>query len=170
MRIPLTELPSVAEIRRRSPEVWKLVDLLNAYRQAHNLPAVPLSPRMTAVAGYHVRDLFEQKPYVEFGSMHSWSHNDYWSGGPFRAGDESTYPVMWQKPREIASYPGNGYEICIRGARDMPHSVDVWKKSPAHNSVILNLDVWQKLEWKALGAVFYQGYACAWFGADKDPG
>ena len=52
----------------------------------------------------------------------------------------------------------------------MPHSLQVWQKSNSHNQVLLNKGVWDnpRWQWKALGAVFYEGYATAWFGDKSD--
>ncbi len=143
--------------------------MINAYRHAHGLTAVPLSPRLSAVAARHVKDLLTNAPHKSLGSLHSWSQqDDRWTGGAFRLGDAATYRVMWDKPREIAAYDANGYEVAVSGAHDMQHALDLWKNSPPHNEVILNLTIWKRLHWQALGAVFHKGFACAWFGEKAD--
>lgn len=161
-------LPTVEEIRSRSENLWKLVDWINAYRAKADLPAVPLSPRLTAVAALHAKDLHENAPHERYGSMHAWSMSERWTGGAFRVGDSRTHPVMWEKPREIAGYDGHGFEVTASGARDPQHALAIWRASRSHNEVILNRGVWRRYRWRALGAVFHQGFACAWFGAKKD--
>lgn len=162
-------LPTVAELRKRPRQWWELVDILNAYRRSQNLPTIALSPKLCAVAAFHVRDLAENKPHERFGSMHSWSPDmPRWKGGIFEAADKSTYPVMWNKPREIAGYPANGYEVAASGTNGLGHALDVWKASQSHHDVILNRGVWTKLTWRALGAAWYRGFACAWFGDAVD--
>ena len=161
-------VPSVDQIRSKGEEVWKLVDLINAYRRKHRLEAITLSPRLTAVAAWHVKDLAEQQPHKTHGSLHSWSESRRWKGGPFHVGDADTHPVMWDKPREIADYPAPGFEIAASGIRSLAHALQVWQGSAPHNDVILNRNIWRDHRWQALGAVYHRGYACAWFGEEKD--
>ncbi|MFM6401271.1 MAG: hypothetical protein ACKPFF_31745, partial [Planktothrix sp.] len=47
--------------------------------------------------------------------------------------------------------------------------LDLWKKSPAHNAVILNQGQWANLDWNALGVGLYKGYGVLWFGEEVDP-
>ncbi|MCA9267241.1 MAG: hypothetical protein KDA41_02160 [Planctomycetales bacterium] len=142
--------------------------MINAYRKTLSLPAVPLSPSMTAVAALHAKDLAEQQPHKKHGSLHAWSDNTRWTGGNFLLDRPDSYNVMWQKPQEIAGYLGTGYEIAASGVRDADHALKVWQGSRPHLDVIANRGIWEELRWQALGAVYYKGFACAWFGEDKD--
>jgi uncharacterized protein YkwD len=166
---PLLRWKTAAEVRGQPEELWRLTDLINAYRRQNGLPEAPLSPRLTAVALAHVNDLIENRPHAT-GNLHSWSHGEHWSGGEYRPDDKSTWPVMWDKPREIAGYDGHGFEIAAAGVDNAAHALRVWWASPNHLDVILGRGIWNKprWRWRALGAVFQQGYACAWFGADED--
>jgi hypothetical protein len=166
----LKQFPTVAQIRASQPDSWKLVDAINAHRRPQGLPEIPLSPRLTAVAYWHAKDLAEKRPHQPHGSLHSWSQDPRWRGGVYRADDKTTWPIMWEKPKEIAGYDGLGFEICAADARDWEHAFELWKQSEAHHGVILNRGVWADPQWRwqALGAVFYKGYACAWFGNAAD--
>jgi hypothetical protein len=167
---PLLRWNSAAELRRESDELWKLADLINAYRRQNRLPEAPLSPRLTAVAMAHVNDLIANRPAA--GNLHSWSRGEHWSGGEYRPGDKSTWPIMWDKPREIAGYDGYGFEIAAAKVDNPAHALREWWASSKHLDVILSRGVWSKprWRWRAVGAVFQQGYACAWFGAEEDEG
>ena len=44
-----------------------------------------------------------------------------------------------------------------------------WKGSSAHNAVIVNQGIWHDSNWQAIGVGMYKGYACVWFGNEKDP-
>ena len=78
---------------------------------------------------------------------------------------------MWNKPRELTTYPGNGYEIAAWSSIDITaqEAISLWKESAGHNNVILNMDTWSNVEWKAMGAAIYKGYAVVWFGKETDP-
>ena len=166
----LQRFPTVEQIRARQSEAWKLVDAINDHRRQQGLPTIPLSPRLTAVAYWHAKELAERRPQETDGSLHSWSLDPRWRGGAYRADDKSTWTIMWDKPKEITGYSAAGFEICAVDARDCEHAFQLWVQSENHHNVILNRGVWSnpRWRWRALGAVFHKGYACAWFGNAAD--
>ena len=164
----IRRIPTVDEIRSRDEKLWRLVDDINAYRRTMRLAPIPLSPKLTAVAAKHVKDLADNAPHKTHGSLHSWSESPLWKGGPFRASDPKTHALMWDKPREIAGYESEGFEIAASGIRDASHALDLWKTSGLHHDVIINRGIWKDFQWKALGAVVHKGFACAWFGTLAD--
>jgi hypothetical protein len=163
-------LPTIEQIRAGSPDFWKLADLINDYRAGKRLHRIPLSPKLTAVAALHARDLHENAPHEEYGSLHSWSLSDRWRGGAFKRDDESTFKVMWDKPKELFGYGGLGFEVTVKGARDVAHALVTLQASKLHDDVLMNRGLWadERWSWKALGAVYYKGFACAWFGDHAD--
>lgn len=80
---------------------------------------------------------------------------------------------MWDKPREITPYTGNGYEISFGGSGGYVATADralsAWKSSSGHNDVILNRNTWRSTQWQAVGVGLYKGYSVVWFGEPKDP-
>jgi hypothetical protein len=162
----LKRFPTVEQIRASQPDSWKLVDAINAHRRQHGLAEVPLSPRLTAVAYWHAKDLAEKRPHETLGSLHSWSQDPRWRGGAYRPDDKNTWKIMWDKPQEISGFPGLGFEISAGDARDCEQAFELWTRSENHHQVILSRGVWSdpRWRWRALGAVFYKRYACAWFG------
>jgi hypothetical protein len=77
---------------------------------------------------------------------------------------------MWKKPQEIAGYKGYGYEIAYyrsAGATAV-EGLEGWKKSPGHNPLLVNLGIWQKMEWKSIGIGLYKEYGVVWFGDQED--
>ncbi|NEN25659.1 CAP domain-containing protein [Cryomorpha ignava] len=153
-----------------------LADLINEYRTTHGLQPVTLSASLTEVAQLHVRDLIEKKPYDENGkcNMHSWSKGEKWSGCCYNSGDDGD--CMWNKPREINSYQGDGYEIVMAQFNSQFPDKEVsaldalnsWKKSPRHNAVLLNKEIWKSTEYKAMGVGIYKGFAAVWLGEELD--
>ncbi|HEU4514648.1 MAG TPA: hypothetical protein VFR87_16185 [Nocardioidaceae bacterium] len=125
---------------------------------------------MTAVAIAHGLDLLNHNPGAACGgNNHSWSNDGSWTPGCYVPGDQSTYGIMWKKPQEIANYSGYGYEIVAWSSSQITQqqALDLWKKSAAHNDVILNKGQWSNRVWKALGAIVNGNYACAWFGEQQ---
>ncbi|MCS6823383.1 MAG: CAP domain-containing protein [Cytophagaceae bacterium] len=149
-------------------EEKKLYDLLMAYRKEKNLPPIPLSASLTFVAQSHVYDLQTNKPNNDICNLHSWSDKGKWSPCCYTS-DHARAQCMWDKPKELTSYTGNGYEISYytTGQATAPDALKTWKNSPGHNSVIINSDIWSK-PWNAIGIGISKNYAVVWFGHLKD--
>jgi hypothetical protein len=144
-----------------------LAKLINDYRASIKLPRVPISPAMTRVAQAHVHDLDVNKPVSDACNMHSWSKQGTWSGCCYDGSRESAR-CMWNKPKEIANYRGNGYEIAANASGITPeHALGLWQNSPAHHAVMINKEQWSK-PWRALGVAVRGDYAVAWFGEQSD--
>ncbi len=147
----------------------QLFDLINNYRAQSGLPAVPYSRKLTLVAQTHARDSVNFPPAN--GNMHSWSNNGNWTGGAFDNANNASWPIMWNKPNEIAGYPSNGFEISAGqgGSTITPaQALQLWQTSSGHNTVILNQGTWQGFRWQAMGVGIYRGIAHVWFGTDPD--
>jgi hypothetical protein len=143
----------------------ELAKLINDYRASIKLPRVPISPALTKVAQAHVRDLNVNKPTKEGCNMHSWSDQGSWSACCYDSSKEAAR-CMWKKPKEIAGYKGNGYEIAANASGITPeHALVLWQKSSAHHAVMINKDQW-KDPWRAIGVAVEGDYAVAWF-SDK---
>lgn len=152
-------------------EEKKLYDLIMQYRKSKKLKPIPVSSKLTQVAQAHVRDLADHYVYEDdpVCNPHSWSDKGAWSACCY-TNDHKLAKCMWDKPREIAGYPGNGYEIAYyssAGANAL-EGLEGWKKSPGHNPVIINLGTWDKVEWKAIGVGIYKEYGVVWFGEAED--
>ena len=152
-----------------TPEEKKLYKIITEYRQQHNLPKIPLYRTLTYVAKLHVRDLHQNRPEGGKCNMHSWSDKGKWSACCY-TDDHENAECMWNKPRELTTYKGNGYEIAY-GAYGFNANADGalkgWKGSPGHNQVILNQGIWKDADWKGMGVGIYGGYAVVWFGEVK---
>jgi uncharacterized protein YkwD len=157
-----------------SPAEKSLATLINAYRREKKLPEIPVSRSLTYVAQIHVRDLMQYYRQNNRCNMHSWSDHGSWSSCCYTA-DHRKASCMWNKPRELTSYTGDGYEIAFYS--NYPYStpadfaMDIlkgWKKSPAHNEIIINRNKWKTSDWKAMGVGVYGDYAVVWFGEEAD--
>jgi len=76
---------------------------------------------------------------------------------------------MWNKPSELTSYTGFGYEIAYSSSIDATAEAGLkgWKGSPGHNAVIINQGPWGD-QCNAIGIGILEGYAVVWFGNELD--
>jgi hypothetical protein len=165
-------LKVLPEIHVSSTE-WEIYQQINKYRTERGLRVIPLSESLTYVAQMHVRDLAENNPVNGRCNLHSWSDKGNWSPCCYTE-DQRRAECMWKKPGELTNYTDNGYEIAYWTNEPMDpkafaaKALRIWKGSPGHNSVIINIRQWKRLEWKAVGVGYYKGYMVVWFGAEQD--
>ena len=159
------------------PELsWQATDLelelyeaINDYRAANSLPPIPYSPSLSRVARTHSTDLLQESPHtVGDCNLHSWSDAGPWSSCCYTP-DHAEAACMWDKPRELTDYPGNGYEISVFGTTTAQDALDAWKGSAGHNNVILNLEGWVDFPWSAMGVGADGAFINVWFGGESDP-
>lgn len=160
-----SEIPYQEEVCL-SAEEKKLFNLIMDYRKSKRLKPIPYSPKLTKVAQTHVRDLMNNYDYENRGECnpHSWSSNGDWSACCYTA-DHAKASCMWDKPKEISGYEGNGFEIAYysSGGANATEGLEGWKKSPGHNPLLINSGTWSKLEWKGIGIGIYGQYGVVWF-------
>ncbi len=155
-------------------EEQKLYDLIMAYRKSKKLKPIPLSAKLTLVAKEHAKDLSEHYAFDQYNvcNPHSWSEKGNWTSCCYTA-DHKEADCMWSKPREIADYAGNGYEIAYYSSKgaSAQEGIDGWKVSPGHNPLLINSGIWSKVSWGGIGIAIYKEYGLVWFGelADNDP-
>jgi hypothetical protein len=163
--------PRLAPVLAAESTTAGIAEAINAYRQSKGLPAIPFADELTKVAKAHVADLVAHSPEDACnGNPHSWSPNGNWTSGCYDPNDDTTWPMMWDKPREIANYPGRGYEISASGTPSISaaQALALWQGSTGHNAVIVNEGIWAGMAWGAIGGWAEDGHACAWFG--EEPG
>ncbi|MFC1770120.1 CAP domain-containing protein [Nitrospirota bacterium] len=153
-----------------SKQEKKLHKIINKYRKGKGLPNIPLSPSLICVAQTHARDLMKNNPVKGKCNLHSWSGKGSWSACCY-TDDHAAAQCMWDKPRELSSYDGNGYEIAhaTYGANATAASgLKSWKSSKGHNAVMINEGIWEQVEWHSIGVGIYKNYAVVWFGQEPD--
>ena len=151
-----------------STEETALYEMIMEYRAQRKLPAIALSASLTTVARAHVEDLAAHPPKGRC-NLHSWSKSERWSRCCYTDGPKS-YKCMWDKPRELTTYTGDGYEIAYwnGGGAGASDALAGWKKSKGHNTVIINKGIWKEVQWQAIGIAIYGEYAVVWFGKEQD--
>ena len=166
-------LPFLVVSQDLSGEELKLYTMINDYRNSKGLKNIPISKSLTFVAQTHVRDLVNNKPDLGNCNSHSWSNKGKWTACCY-TDDHRKAKCMWDKPRELTSYMGNGFEIAV-GSNDCcsefkmtaDYAIESWKNSSGHNNVIINVGKWDDNEWNAIGIGIYKGFAAVWFGEEK---
>lgn len=155
-----------------TPEEMKLYTLIMEYRKTKKLEAIPLSTKLTLVAQTHAKDLADHYKFDPKNKCnpHSWSGKGNWSACCYA--DHNQASCMWIKPREIADYPGNGYEIAYYSSigASAQEGLDGWKISRGHNPLLINSGTWSTRKWKAIGIGIYKEYGLVWFGEEEDKG
>lgn len=140
-----------------------LFEIVNKYRAANGRAELRLSEPLSKVANRRMLDLRQNLKVL----THSWSNCSY------DVKDEKTWPCVTDAPKRLNSgYGGQGYETLFRTAlgRALPVSaLDAWKKSPLHNSIILNLEAFKDLEWEEFGVAIDGQFAALWFGNSAGP-
>ena len=154
-----------------SSEEKKLYDLIMEYRKSKKLPSIPLSSKLTLVAQTHAKDLSENYEFNPKNKCnpHSWSDKGTWTSCCY-TNDHKVASCMWVKPKEIAGYSGEGYEMAYYSSlgANAKEGIDGWKVSPGHNPLMVNSGTWSKMKWNAIGIGIYKEYGLVWFGALED--
>lgn len=146
-----------------------LINVINNYRKANNLSVIPISKSLNKVAAIHVDDLIAYHVPNEGCNLHSWSKHGKWTACCYDD-SHSNSKCMWNKPRELTKYKGDGYEIAVfcSDGIDPALALNLWKTSPGHHNMIMNKGKWKKVKWKAIGAAIKGNYAVVWFGRETD--
>jgi hypothetical protein len=146
------------EVSQQEKELFKII---NDYRKANNLPPIELSESLSFVANRHLLDLNN--------NVKSFTHG--WSNCPYDIKNDKTWNCVFEAPQRLkSSYVGNGYENLYRnlnGSATPELALEAWKKSPMHNNLILNLDVWKTTKFNAFGIAISGNYASMWFGSGE---
>lgn len=160
-----------------SDSEYELYELLMAYRKEKGLPSIPLSKSLTNVAKVHAIDLSVSRPFNHRCNPHSWSKNPNWTTCCYTS-DHKNMDCAQSKPQELTEYTGLGFEIVngfsqfktYQGQTISPEvTLSGWKSSKGHNETIINLGIWKKKKWKAIGVGMHRDFATVWFGTEEDP-
>ncbi len=156
-----------------SSEELKLAKLINEYRKSQGKKELKISKSLTKVARLHSIDQqYNYKNKLDYrgikGNLHSWSENGPWSPVVYTP-DNKYCELMWNKPREITSYPGNGYEVTYWNSNKATaeKALNSWRNSRDHNNVISSNGQWHDLN--VMGVSVYKNYSNVWFGVEEDP-
>lgn len=148
---------------------YELYQMIMKVRKDKGLPSIPLSKALTFVAQTHSYDQTTYKFAIGC-NLHSWTESTEWTGGCY-TDDHKNAEIMWNKPQELTSYNGIGYEISsATGNKNISakEALQIWLRSEGHAQVIFNQGQWESLQWQAIGIGIEGKYANVWFGEIPD--
>lgn len=152
-----------------STEEQELARLIMVYRLEKGLPPIAISEKLTRVAQLHIKDLDAHfDPANRDGcNMHTWSAQGAWTPCCYTR-DHKQADCMWNKPREIADFDTDGFEIAGFGSAGLnpQQALDMWKTSAGHNAVLINEGIWKSKTWQSVGIGIGKRFAVVWF-ADR---
>lgn len=146
-----------------------LYNMINDFRRSAKQPIIPLSRSLCFVAAKHLTDLTSTNSQDNGCGLHSWSDKGNWKPCCYSK-DPLRNECMNTKPKEIAGYPGLGYEIAYWGEETTTPAgvMEIWRNTAISKNIFLNLDKWQSKQWKAAGVAIGGGYALVWLGDKTD--
>lgn len=159
----------------------ELARMVNEYRASLGLPPMLISKSLTLVAQQHAWDsvnnsnAFPPAPAGKTCNMHSWSGNvnpalqqGTWTANCYTS-DHANAQGMWNKPGEIAGFPGEGVEnsFASSGTATAVGALTAWKNSPGHNNVITQQGGWGPMA--SMGVGMLNGVAHLWMSSTLDP-
>ncbi|MCD9188083.1 MAG: hypothetical protein LUM44_16800 [Pyrinomonadaceae bacterium] len=144
-----------------STEENQLVTLINQYRKENNLSEIPISKPLSILANRHLLDLQINVKFLTHG----------WSNCPYDIKNKETWNCVMDAPKRLnVDFNGNGFENLYRNlnANATPSlALEGWKKSPLHNSLLLNLGTWSSQNWEAIGVSIRGQFAAIWVGTSN---
>lgn len=158
-----------------------LARMVNEYRASLNLPPLQISKSLSLVAQQHAWDSVNNSnawpapPAGKSCNMHSWSsivnpalQQGTWTGNCYTS-DHANAQGMWNKPGEIAGFPGDGVEnsFASSGTATASGALTAWKNSPGHNNVITQQGGWGPMA--SMGVGMLNGVAHLWLSGVTDP-
>ena len=164
-----------------TPEEVELARGINAMRTKNNLPPIPVTGALSRVAKWHVLDLTWHAPHKKTidsrglpCDLHSWSDKGK-ELGKWRqvcyTSDHKYAKGMWDKPREMTEYRGDGYENIYWTSAPLSPSmaITMWENRETEASLILERSAFAGVRWRAMGVGLFGSYVSVWFGERLDP-
>lgn len=150
-------------------EELKLAELINSFRKENKKPILPLSAALSFVAQTHVSDLQLNRPDTSICLTGSWSDKGNWTACCYNKYilDQD---CMWNKPKELTSYPYRGYELSyFQEEIILIDSVfKLWMKSEEVMDMILTSGNHKSRKWETMGIGVGENYISVWFGQRAD--
>jgi len=148
----------------------QLFEHINELRTDYDKSTLQLSASLSFVAKTHVNDLLKNHPDTSICSLSSWSDKGQWKACCYNKYvlDED---CMWDKPKELTSYPYRGYELVTYFEDDFSSDsiLNIWSGSREVLDMILTQGKYASKKWACMGVGMNDDYVSLWFGQRNDP-
>jgi hypothetical protein len=146
-----------------------LFDRVNNLREDYGKNRVEYSASLSFVAKKHVLDLLENSPDTSVCNLSSWSDKGNWTPCCFNhyVPDQD---CMWEKPKELTSYPYRGYELVsyFEDTLSVDSVINLWSDAREVLDMILTDGNYSKKKWICMGVGMNAHYVSVWFGQRSD--
>ncbi len=147
----------------------ELFNQLNQLIDEYGKTELELSASLSYVANIHVNDLFKNRPDTSVCNLSSWSGNGDWTAcchNPYVPQQD----CMWDKPKELTTYPYRGYELVSYFEDDftIDSVMKLWSTSKEVLDMILTEGNFKKKKWICMGVGINSNYVSVWFGQRSD--
>lgn len=146
-----------------------LYNAINTLLTEYDQKTVKLSASLSYVAKLHVNDLLVNKPDTSVCNLSSWSDKGDWTPcchNPYVPQQD----CMWDKPKELTSYPYRGYELVAYFEDDfnVDSVINLWSSSKSVLDMLLTRGNFSEKKWVCMGAGINERYVSVWFGQRPD--
>lgn len=147
----------------------QLFERVNELRVDYDKSKLQLSASLSYVAKMHVLDLSKNRPDTSICGLSSWSDKGNWKACCY-----NTYVLnedcMWDKPKELTSYPYRGYELVTYFEDDFTNDsiLQIWSGTREVLDMILTQGNYSTKKWVCMGVGIYKNYVSLWFGQRAD--
>lgn len=152
-----------------SADEMQLFDRVNNLRRDYDKKVIQLSSSLSYVAKIHTEDLFENHPDTSICGLSSWSDKGNWKPCCYNAYvlDED---CMWDKPKELTSYPYRGYELVtyFEDNFTVDSVLNIWSGTKEVLDMILAQGNYSAKKWVCMGVGIHKNYVSLWFGQRAD--
>ena len=146
-----------------------LYNAINTLLTEYDQKTVKLSASLSYVAKIHVNDLLVNKPDTSVCNLSSWSDKGEWTPcchNPYVPQQD----CMWDKPKELTSYPYRGYELVAYFEDDfnVDSVINLWSSTKAVLDMLLARGNFSAKKWVCMGVGINERYVSVWFGQRPD--
>lgn len=146
-----------------------LFNMVNQLRLDYGKSKMQFSASLSYVAKMHVNDLQNNNPDTSICNLSSWSNNGNWTACCFTKYAHNP-DCMWDKPKELTSFPYRGYEMVtlIQGDYNNDTVINLWSNSKNVLDMILARGTYSQKKWICGGIAKSDNYVALWFAQRKD--
>jgi len=169
-------LPITTEAQNRIPDTYcisaeemRLFNEINRLRSDYGKTKLKISTSLAYVAHTHVNDLQVNHPDTSICGLSSWSDKGSWKAccyNPYVLNEK----CMWDKPKELTSYPYRGYELVtfFEDKLSVDSVIKLWSSSREVLDMILTQEKYGQKKWICAGVGINEHYVSVWFGQRAD--